>query len=79
MVCLNNTGYQLWKEKMKNFLLVKNLHLPVFATQKSEYKYDEHQQVCGFIQQCVEDNVYNDIANDTCKVLVDEYGIFICF
>lgn len=56
----------------------------MFATQKSEYKYDEdwtfeHQKVCSFIQQRVEDNVYNDIANDTCKVLVDEYGIFICF
>ena len=42
----------------------------VFATQKpdsmSEEEWDfEHQQVCGFIWQYVEENVYNHIANET--------------
>ena len=56
---------------MKDLLFVKKLHLPVFTTQKpdsmSEEEWDfEHQQVCGFIRQYVEDNdVYNHIANET--------------
>lgn len=70
IVCLNGTNYHLWKDKMKDLLFVKNLHLPVFATKKPDSKSDEewefeHQQVCGFIRQCVEDNVYNHIANET--------------
>lgn len=69
MICLNGTNYHLWKGKMKDLLFVKNLHLPVFATEKPESKTDEdwsfeHQQVCGFIRQYVEDNVYNHIANE---------------
>jgi len=69
MVCLNDTNYHLWKEKMKDMLFVKKLHLIVFATKKpkdktgEEWKF-EHQQVCGFIHQYVEDNVYNHIANE---------------
>nr|KYP56587.1 Retrovirus-related Pol polyprotein from transposon TNT 1-94 [Cajanus cajan] len=70
MVPLNGTNYHLWKGKMKDLLFVKKMHLPVFATQKpdsmSEEEWDfEHQQVCGFIRQFVEDNVYNHIANET--------------
>ena len=69
MVCLNDTNYHLWKGKMKDLLFVKKLHLPVFATEKPKDKTDEdwkfeHQQVCGFIRQYVEDNVYNHIANE---------------
>lgn len=70
MVPLNGTNYHLWKDKMKDLLFVKKMHLLVFATQKSvsmsEEKWDfEHQQVCGFIRQFVKDNVYNHIANET--------------
>lgn len=69
MICLNVSNYHLWKGKMKDLLFVKNLHLPVFASEKPESKTDEdwsfeHQQVCGFIRQYVEDNVYNHIANE---------------
>jgi len=53
MVALNGSNYHLWKGKMKD-LFVKKLHLPVFATQKSNSMFNEewnfeHQQVCGFI------------------------------
>ena len=70
IVCLNGTNYHLWKGKMKDLLFMKNLHIPVFATKKPDSKSDEewefeHQQVCGFIRQYVEDNVYNHIANET--------------
>ncbi|KAK8524988.1 hypothetical protein V6N12_029838 [Hibiscus sabdariffa] len=55
---------------MKDLLFVKALHLPVFATQKPDSKNDEewefeHQQVCGFIRQFVEENVYNHIDQET--------------
>ena len=68
MVCLNGTNYHLWKGKMKDLLFVKKLHLSLFATEKPKDKTDEewkieHQQVCGFIRQYVEDNVYNHITN----------------
>ncbi|KAL4279432.1 hypothetical protein GQ457_03G020660 [Hibiscus cannabinus] len=54
---------------MKDLLFVKALHLPVFATQKLDSKSDEElefekQQVCGFIQQFVEENVYNRIDQE---------------
>jgi len=58
MICLNGTNYHLWKGKMKDLLFVKKLHLP-----DEEWKF-EHQQVCCFIRQYVEDNVYNHIANE---------------
>jgi len=59
-----------WKGKMKELLFVKNIHLPIFATLKPKSKIEEewefeHQQVCGFIRQWVEDNVYNHIANES--------------
>jgi len=70
VVSLNGTNYHLWKGKMKDLLFVKKMHLPVFATQKSESMSDEewdfeHQQVCGFIRHFVDDNVYNHIASET--------------
>jgi len=63
---------------MKELLLVKRLHLPVFTTQKPENKSDEdwvfeHEMVCGYIRQWVNDNVLNHIANDThAKTLWDK-------
>ncbi|TYI24306.1 hypothetical protein ES332_A06G225000v1 [Gossypium tomentosum] len=70
MIMLNGTNYQLWRNKMKDLLFVKALHLPVFTTQKPDSKNDEewefeHQQVCGFIRQFVEENVYNHIDQET--------------
>ena len=70
MVCLNGTNYHKWKGKMKDLLFVKKMHLPVFAMQKPESMSDEdwdfeHQQVCGYIRQWVEDNVLNHIVNET--------------
>ncbi|WVZ20167.1 hypothetical protein V8G54_007489 [Vigna mungo] len=67
---LNGENYHLWKGKMKDLLFVKNLHLPVFASNKPESKSNEewdfeHQQVCGFIRQFFDDNVYNFVANET--------------
>ena len=70
MISLSGANYHLWKGKMKDLLFVKNLHLPVFASDKPESKSDEewdfeHQQVCGFIRQFVDDNVYNFIVGET--------------
>ena len=70
MVSLNGTNYHIWRNKMKDLLFVMKLHLPVFTTTKPEGKTDEewafeHEQVCGFIRQFVEDNVYNHICNET--------------
>jgi len=67
MVALNGTNYHLWKGKMKDLLFVKKLHLLVITTQKpdsmSEEEWDfEHQQVCGFIRQYVEDNGFINIG-----------------
>ncbi|RDX70455.1 hypothetical protein CR513_50300, partial [Mucuna pruriens] len=46
---LNGTNYHLWKEKIKDLLFVKKMHLHVFAAQKPESMSDEewdfeHQQ-----------------------------------
>ena len=41
MIMLNGTNYQLWRNKMKDLLFVKALHLPVFTTQKPDSKSDE--------------------------------------
>ena len=70
MIALNGSNYHLWKGKMKDLLFVKKLHLLVFATHKSDFMSNEewdfeHQQICSFIRQYVEDNVYNHIANET--------------
>ena len=56
MVCLDGTNYHKWKEKIRDLLFVKKLHLPMFLSQKPESKNDEewdfeHQQVYGFIRQ----------------------------
>lgn len=50
MMSLDDTNYHLWNGKMKDFLLVKKMHLPVFFFKKSDCKSDEewkfeHQQV----------------------------------
>ncbi|KAF2297232.1 hypothetical protein GH714_019727 [Hevea brasiliensis] len=47
----------------------ESLHLPVFAIQKLESKSNEdyefeHEQVCGYIRQFVDDNSYNHISNE---------------
>ncbi|KAF2297223.1 hypothetical protein GH714_019623 [Hevea brasiliensis] len=54
---------------MKDLLFVKSLHLPVFATQKLKSKSNEdyefeHEQVCGYIRQFIDDNSYNHISNE---------------
>ena len=78
MISLNGMNYHKWKGKMKDLLFVKSLHLPVFATSKPDSKSDEvwkfeHQQVCGFIRQWVDDNVLNLVANETdAKTLWDK-------
>nr|KYP72143.1 hypothetical protein KK1_004727 [Cajanus cajan] len=74
MISLNGANYYLWKDKMKNLLLVKNLHLYVFASNKPKSKSDEewdfkHLKECGFIRRFVDNNVYNFIANETCDHL----------
>lgn len=66
-----------WKGKMKDLVVVKRLHLPVFASQKLEFKFDEdwefeNLQVCGFIRQQVEDHVLNHIANETNAKILQE-------
>jgi hypothetical protein len=50
MVSLNGSNYHIWKGKMEDLLYVKQFHLPVFASEKLENKYDEewtllHRQV----------------------------------
>ena len=68
MVCLNGRNYNIWKRKIKDLLFVKKIHLSVFSAHKTEtdenWKF-EHQQVCGYIRQWVEDNVRNHIVNET--------------
>ena len=70
MICLNRRNYNIWKSKMKYLLFVKKMHLPFFIAHKSQNVTDEnwefeHQQVCGYIRQWVEDNVRNHIVNET--------------
>jgi len=70
MINLNGINYHKWREKMKDLLLVKRLHLSMFTTKKPENKSDEdwafeHEMVCGYIRQWVDDNVFNHIVNDT--------------
>ena len=70
MVCLTGSNYHIWKDKMKDLLFVKKMHLPVFASNKPQSLNDEewefeHLQVCGYIRQWVEDNVRNHIVNET--------------
>ena len=55
---------------MKDLLFVTKLHLPVFSVDKPNDKSDEewafeHEQVCRFIRQFVEDNVYNYICKES--------------
>ncbi|PHT52903.1 hypothetical protein CQW23_07365 [Capsicum baccatum] len=41
MVCLNGSNYHTWKDKIKDLLFVKKMHLPVFASTKPESMIDE--------------------------------------
>ena len=41
MVCLNGGNYHILKGKMKDLLFVKKMHLPVFASNKSQSLNDE--------------------------------------
>ena len=55
---------------MKDLLFVKKMHLPIFSAHKPENVTNEnwefeHQQVCVYIRQWVEDNVRNHIVNET--------------
>lgn len=70
MISLNGSNYHVWKGKMKDLLYVKSWHLPVFAKEKPESKTDEvwefeHEQVCGYMRQWVDDNVLNHICDET--------------
>ncbi|KAH7531688.1 hypothetical protein JRO89_XSUnG0011200 [Xanthoceras sorbifolium] len=70
MISLNGTNYHIWRNKMKDLLFVTIMHLSMFTTVKPDGKTDEewdfeHEQVCGFIRQFVEGNVYNYICNET--------------
>ena len=58
MINLNGMNYHIWRNKMKDLLLVMKLYLPVFATAKPDDKSHEewefeHKQVRGFIPQFV--------------------------
>ena len=54
---------------MKDLLFVKNMHLPVFGTQKPDSMSDEewgfeHERVCGFIRH-LDEPIYNLISHET--------------
>ncbi|GKD43630.1 putative RNA-directed DNA polymerase, partial [Tanacetum coccineum] len=58
------------KEKIEDLLYVKDYYLSVFTTEKLENKTDAewtilHRQVCGYIRQWVDDNVFNHICEET--------------
>ena len=70
MINLNGMNYHILRNKMKDLLFVTKMHLLVFSMTKLEDKIDqewefEHEQVCDFIWQFVEDSVYNHICNET--------------
>ena len=55
MIYLNGSNYHIWSKKMKDLLVVTNMHLPVFTIVKLKGKTDEewefdHEQVCSFIR-----------------------------
>ena len=70
MITLNGSNYHVWKGKMEDLLYVKDYYSPVFAEQKPDDKTDAewtliHRQVCGYIRQWVDDNVYNHVSEET--------------
>lgn len=70
MVYLNGTNYHIWRNKMKDLLFVKKLHLLMFDTEKSKSKSDElwefeHEHACIYIRQFIDHDVYNHICNET--------------
>lgn len=66
MVNLNVTNYYRWSDKMEDLLYMKRLHLLVFASEapkdksKEEWEF-ENTQVCSYVGQYLDDNVYNYI------------------
>lgn len=52
---------------MKDLLFVKKLHPLIFAFEKSSDKYEdwtfEYIQICRYIRQLMDDNIYDHIAN----------------
>ena len=55
---------------MLDLLYCKNFHPPVVDEAKPNDKTDDqwnafHRQVCGYIRQWVDDNVYNHIGDKT--------------
>ena len=71
MISLNGSNYAIWKGKIEDLLYVKKFHEPMFATKKKlENVTDDewnllHRQVCCYIRQWVDDNVWNYIARET--------------
>ena len=70
MVSLSGANYHFWKDKMKDLLFVKNMHLSVFGTQKPDSMFDEkwgfeHKRVCGFIRHFVDESICNLISHET--------------
>lgn len=67
MVSLNgSSNYHVWKGKMEYLLYVKNLHLPVFSSEKPKSIKEEdwtllHRQMSSYIRQWVDENVSNHI------------------
>ena len=69
-ISLSGANYHFWKGKMKDFLFVKNMHLPVFDTQKPDSMSDEkwgfeHERVYAFIKHSVDKPIYNLISPKT--------------
>ena len=61
---------------MKDLLFVKNIHLPIFSTQKSDSMSDEewgfeHERVCDFIRHFVDE--HHSISTSA------EPNSFLCF
>jgi len=70
IVSLSGANYHFWKDKMKDLLFVKNMHLPVFRTQKPNSMSDEewsfeHECVHGYIRHFVDEPIYNLISHET--------------
>lgn len=67
MGTLKGTNHHLWMGKIKDFLFVKKMHLPIFCSKKLEnLKINKlMRQICGFIRQYMEDNEYNHIVDET--------------
>lgn len=68
--CLNGRNCHIWKDKMKDLLFVKKMHLYVLASNKPKSTNKEDWEfkklhVCGYIIHWVEEDVRNHIVNET--------------